>query len=98
MKGGTGYGFCPAKTTWDQYLVNWYNILVIVAETGQSIDGKPLLEQDAEYIETLAWFVSRYQQLKFAQNAEMILGSPDSTKNKVGKHGNTRPNYTGKSR
>jgi hypothetical protein len=91
LKGGTTYGFCPAKSTWDHALVNWYNILVIVAETGQIPDGKPLVEQDAEFIEVLAWFLPRYQQLRFAQNAEIILGGSETSK-KVGKGGNPRSN------
>lgn len=73
-EGGRGYGFCPAKATWDQQLALQYRIMVLVAETGNMPDGKSILDQDPELLETLGWFIPTYKQLVFAHNAKCILG------------------------
>lgn len=95
FKGGRGYGFCPAKATWDQHIVGFYRILVLCAELQQFPDGRPLIEQDPELLEVLSWFIPRYNQNKFAQNASMIFGSSDDNK---GPNNGNHSRTTGKGR
>ncbi len=77
-KGGGLYGFCPAKVTWDQQLVSIYRILVLCSETNQMPNGKPILEQDPEFLDLIGWFIPTYKSLRFAQNAQILLGKPDT--------------------
>lgn len=78
-KGGEFYGFCPAKATWDYRVSEYFNLLVLTAETGVMPFHGGLLDQEADFIENLSWFVTRWDMLKFIQKAEMILGDDKKT-------------------
>lgn len=74
-KGGTQYGFCPGKATWDAEAVNLYRLLIVAAETGTMLDKGSLSEQPGYWIELLAWFIPFYSNQKFVSRARMILGN-----------------------
>lgn len=88
-EGGTLYGFCPGKVTWDHNIVGLYKILVIVAETGIMPNGDSLLEQEERLIDVLFWFIPAYKKHQFNSNAEMIFGSDKQSKGK-GSYGDKR--------
>lgn len=73
-KGGTKFGFCPGKATWDQEAVSLYRLLLVSAETGTMLDRGSLSEQADYWIELLAWFLPFYDNQKFISRAKMILG------------------------
>lgn len=73
-KGGTLYGFCPGKATWDSEAVGLYRLLIVAAETGTMLDNGSLSEQSDYWIELLAWFLPFYDNQKFVSRAKMILG------------------------
>ena len=89
-KGGKGYGFCPAKVTWDQHIVGYYRILILVAEMKVFPNGEPLEKQDPELLDILSWFIPLYQQNKFAQNIQMMFGGSSSENKKGRSHGSNR--------
>ena len=74
------YNFCPAKATWDQRIYDYYNLLLISAETGNLPLAGGLYDQDGDFIDNLSWFLLKWDMLKFTQKAEMILGSDDKAK------------------
>lgn len=73
-KGGTNFGFCPGKATWDHEAVSLYRLLLVAAETGTMLDRGSLSEQADYWIELLAWFLPFYDNQKFVSRAKMILG------------------------
>lgn len=85
QEGGELYGFCPAKATWDLSLSHHFSLMVIIAQTGTMPYEGGLYDQPAELIEELAWFLPRYEQMKFIQKADMILGGDTSKKMKTNK-------------
>lgn len=74
QKGGELFGFCPAKATWDVSTVNHFNMLVIMAETGVMPYAGGLYDQPAGIVAELSWFITKYDMMKFAGKADMILG------------------------
>lgn len=73
-KGGTRYGFCPGKATWDAEAVALYRLLIVSAETGIMLDNGSLAEQSSYWIELISWFIPFYDNAKFIARARMILG------------------------
>jgi hypothetical protein len=73
-KGGTLFGFCPGKATWDHEAVALYRLLIVAAHTGMMLDKGSLSEQTDYWIELLAWFLPFYDNQKFVSRARMILG------------------------
>lgn len=73
-QGGELYGFCPGKSTWDAEATNLLNILLISAETGALLYNGGIANQPDWFIELLAWFLPKYDQMKFSSKADMILG------------------------
>jgi hypothetical protein len=71
---GNAYGFCPAKVTWDNELIQLYQLLVLSFETKTMLTSGGIAEQPGWYIDLLGWFVNRYDQLKFYYRASSILG------------------------
>jgi hypothetical protein len=76
-KGGTLFGFCPGKATWDSIAAGVYQALVICAETGIMLEDGPLSEQPDWWVELLSWFLPYYSDTKFYSRARSILGSGD---------------------
>ena len=81
-KGGEYYGFCPAKATWDSNAQDYFNLLILSCETGTFPYGGGLFDQDADFIENMAWFLVKWDMLKFIQKADMILGDSSSSPSK----------------
>lgn len=73
-RGGDLYGFCPAKATWDPQLTRTFQLLLIAAETGAMIEAGGLRDQPSWWIEQVAWFVSKYDSVKFASRMKSVLG------------------------
>lgn len=80
MKGGTQYGFCPAKATWDHRAIEFFKKLVLISEMKALPKTGGIDDQDSDIIEILAWFLPKYDLLKFLQKAEMILGGESDSK------------------
>jgi hypothetical protein len=76
--GGTQFGFCPAKASWDQEAMGLFRILVLAAETGTMYEAGGLTDQPDWFIELASWFVPLYKQRKLAAIANAFLG--DGTK------------------
>lgn len=76
-KGGEKYGFCPAKATWDPILSIHFRQLVLMCEIKVLPLAGGLHDQDAEIIESLAWFMPKYEIMKFIAKVDMILGNDD---------------------
>lgn len=74
-KGGEGYGFCPGKATWDQGLKVQFDELVVIAETKWPLVAGGVNDQPGWLIDLLAWFLPKYDTMKFIRKADMILGS-----------------------
>ena len=78
--GGEQYGFCPSKATWDPNLYRTYQLLVVAAESGAMIEAGGLRDQPAWWIETLGWFLPRYDSKKFQSRMGSVLGNETVTK------------------
>lgn len=94
-EGGTLFGFCPGKATWDKEAGHLYNIMVLSYETKQLLYTGGIAEQPGWYIDLLSWFVIRYDENKFYSRATAILGSGKKGQD-VGVHG-TRNQNNGRS-
>jgi len=81
-QGGDTYGFCPAKSTWDSETQELFKLLLISTETGQLLYNGGICNQPAWYIDLLAWFLPRFDNMRFASKAEMILGGDGKSKSK----------------
>ena len=77
------YGFCPAKATWDPEVKSQFEELVLIAETHWMPKPGGLYDQPAWLIDLLAWFLPKYDIMKFLRKADMILGSSTDKKNKA---------------
>lgn len=77
---GQLYGFCPAKLMRgdDPEALQLYSILVVVAETGQLLEGGGISAQPAWFIDELAWFLPKYSAYKFGRQAAMVFGGGDN--------------------
>ena len=84
FKGGSEYGFCPGKATWDGTIKQLYAMLQVSTETGNLWDSGGIKDQPDWFIELLSWFLPRYDTMKFVSKADMILGggSTKTTKSK----------------
>lgn len=86
-KGGTLYGFCPAKATWDNEATELYKTLIVSRECGIMIANGGILDQPAWFIDLLSWFTTRYDHEKFVSRARMVLGDGKPSKGNL-KNGN----------
>lgn len=78
---GEHYGFCPSKVARDDFeTAAIYHMLVVIAETGQLLDGNGVANQPAWLIEELAWFLPKYSAYKFANQISMVFGSDEKPK------------------
>lgn len=77
-KGGTAYNYCPGKATWDVQVNEFFHRLVLMCEMKVFPKAGGIDDQDSDIIETLAWFLPKYDLHKFIQRAEMVLGGGDS--------------------
>lgn len=80
-KGGTLYNSCPGKATWDKIAVEHFHKLVLICEMKIMPNAGGIDEQDSELIETLSWFLPKYDLFKFMQRVDMVLNG-DSGDNK----------------
>lgn len=78
QKGGQGFGFCPAKATWDSDAMGIYRLLSLAAETGTMYESGGLADQPAWWIDLAAWFMPRYRDFKVMSYAKAILGDGSS--------------------
>jgi hypothetical protein len=77
-KGGTMYNYCPGKATWDAQAAELFHRLVLMCEMKVFPRAGGIDDQDSDIIETLAWFLPKYDIHKFMQRAEMVLGGDSS--------------------
>lgn len=85
-KGGSLFGFCPGKSTWDAQATAVYQALVVCAETGIMLEDGALADQADWWIDLISWFLPYYSDLKFYSRARVILGD-GTTKTNVAKRG-----------
>ena len=97
-RGGTLYGFCPAKATWYPDISNLFRLLSISAETGKMLKSGGISSQPAWFIDLLGWFLPRYNQTKFASNVRAVLGDGSNLKGKLGGNNNRRTGRQGSGR
>ena len=76
--GGTPFGFCPAKASWDPEAMGLFRILVLSSETGTMYETGGLASQPEWFIDIASWFIPLYKQRKLATIARAFLG--DATK------------------
>lgn len=79
-KGGTLYGFCPAKVSRDLSTVSYFKLLVICAEMRTFPETGGLFDQDGEFIEQMSWFLPAYDMGKFASRVQMVMGDMGTPK------------------
>ena len=82
-KGGELYNFCPGKATWDYESVSTFQEYTIMAELKCLPKSGGINVQDPQVIENLAWFLPKYDMMKFMRKAEMILGTGDDNNSKA---------------
>ena len=73
-KGGTPFGFCPAKAAWDGEALAVFRLLGLAAETGTLYEAGGLSNQPDWFIDLASWFIPLYKQRKLAMYAKAILG------------------------
>ena len=83
QKGGSGFGFCPAKALWDSDAVAYYRLLSLAAETGTMYEAGGLADQPSWWVDLAAWFVPRYRDYKVMSYAKAILGDGSGPKGQV---------------
>lgn len=76
--GGTPFGFCPGKASWDSEAMGLYRILVLSSETGNMYEAGGLACQPEWFIDLASWFIPLYKQRKLATIARAFIG--DGTK------------------
>lgn len=74
-KGGSPYGFCPAKAGWDHRTVDLYRKLVLSSETGVMLVAGGSEDQPEWFMEHFSWFAPRYREMKITSIIEKILPS-----------------------
>lgn len=74
FRGGDLYNFCPGKATWHYETHETFKLLLIASETGQLLYNGGMTNQPDWFIDLLAWFLPRFDTMKFASKADMILG------------------------
>lgn len=91
-QGGEQYGFCPAKSTWDPQLSEMFRLLVIASETGVMLTNGGLLDQPDWWVESIAWFIPRYDHAKFTGRVKMVLGDgKNKSKDPIAKLAGSQP-------
>ncbi len=83
-KGGTPFGFCPAKANWDSEVVSVYNILTLSCETGQLYESGGISDQPYWFVDLLSWFAPMYDNNKFISRFRMIANSFSPRKGATG--------------
>lgn len=78
-KGGTSYGFCPAKATWDYQTVQKYRILIITSDTGAMLYPGSIMDQPDWFIDLLGWFLPLYEQIKWNSKMRGLFGDSKNT-------------------
>lgn len=73
-KGGTLFGFCPAKATWDPVANEIFRLLVIATETGVMLEAGGINDQPDWFVENLGWFAPKYRETVFGSRARSLLG------------------------
>lgn len=88
-KGGTQYGFCPAKASWDEGVVGLFRKLVLSAETNVMLEKGGLNDQPDWFVEQFSWFVPLYKETKMMSLIERLLrGMPGLSRLVGGNRGN----------
>jgi len=80
-EGGGLYGFCPAKSTWNQEAIGLFELMVVAVEQKVLLLGGGITDQPTWFVSFLAWFGPAYDSQKFISRAKMILGDEQSNKN-----------------
>lgn len=71
-KGGSSFGFCPGKATWDLRASKILRLAILAAETGVMYQTGGLAEQPSWWVDLLSWFIPRYNTRKFDMRVESI--------------------------
>jgi hypothetical protein len=79
-EGQASFGFCPGKATWPGYDSEVFKILIVCAETGSLWETGGISQQPVWLIDLLAWFLPRYNDLRFNNRARAILGDGKDVK------------------
>ena len=82
-KGGSRFGFCPGKATWDYEASELYKLLELTYHTRIMPYPGALLEQPAWWIDLLHWFVVSYRDLQEVRRHRAMWGSGDKKGNKT---------------
>lgn len=77
-EGGGLYGFCPAKSTWDQEAISLFELMVVSVEQKALLVEGGLANQPSWFVTMLAWFGPAYDTQKFVSRAKMVLGDGGS--------------------
>jgi hypothetical protein len=76
----TLYGFCPGKVSREPEVLQYYRLLVITVETGNLPHTGGIMDQDANFISDLGWFIPAYGMTKWAGIASSLLGGGSANK------------------
>lgn len=88
VKGGTQYGFCPAKATWDPQVVDLFHTIHVAASAGVMWQDGGMKDQPMWWIELLSWFIQRHDAESFASKVRSVTGDGSSnTKAGAPSHG-----------
>lgn len=79
--GGTEYGYCPGKATWDNDAVNQFRLMSVCVELKQLPYVGGMLDQPDWVVELLSWFAPRYDSAKFSSRARQVLGDGNNGNN-----------------
>ncbi len=91
FEGGTLYGHCPAKATWNHKSILMFNALIVTLETGLGWVAGGLTDQPSWWLDLCAEFFIKYDDFKFNSRAKAILGDGKDNKTKAVKpHFNKR--------
>lgn len=75
QQGGALWSFCPGKATWDPEAIGIFRLMLISAETGTMLEKGGLLDQPDWFIDLLAWFIPRLEEIKFNLKCDKVFGA-----------------------
>ncbi len=73
QKGGSYFGFCPAKAGWESSTVKLYRTLVVACEQKSLLIDGGINNQPSWFIDYLSWFAPLYDSLKFSSRILPIV-------------------------
>ena len=73
-KGSSLFSFCPGKATWSHETVSLYQSLKLSSESGSMWISGGIADQPYWWVDLLAWFLPRYNDLRFSGRIRSFLG------------------------